>query len=235
MSTRLVRLALLLTSLALVATSAAAGPCQPAPHDGLLCHDGTAASRVLPDTTSPSGRLAFAWRQPDGSFDGEPDTERVENLLVRLSDGATLAKLGGTAWHTGTLRANRLDEIALWSPDSRWVVEISNDRWNTFALRAVALDADAAVATGDLLKSIEAAARAELRKRTRAGSGLAFRVDGDTAPTLGNDGLLCLRVMLYVPKQEPTVELEITARLGRKGKDLTMRIVRAKRVALRGS
>ena len=231
---RFARLLLLLACAALPATPAAAGPCAPAPHDGLLCHDGTAASRVLPDTTSPSGRLAFAWRQPDGSFEGEPDTERVENLLVRLTDGATLAKLGGTAWHTGTMRANRLDEIAVWSPDSRLVVEISNDRWNTFSLRAVALDADAVVATGDFAERIEAAARAQLRKRTRGGAGLAFRVDGDTAPTLGNDGLLRLHVMLYVPKQEPTVEVDIAARISRRGKDLTARIVRVKRVAPRG-
>jgi len=40
-----------------------------------------------------------------------------------------LAKLGGTYWDTGAMRANRYDLLAAWSPDSRSVIEVANSRW----------------------------------------------------------------------------------------------------------
>ena len=76
--------------------------------------------RVVADTISPSKNYAFAWRSEQGLPSGrdQPPTG-VENLLIRIADGAVLAKLGGEYWATGDMRANRYDLLAAWSPDSQ--------------------------------------------------------------------------------------------------------------------
>ena len=85
--------------------------------------------RIFADTTSPSKKYAFAWRGPEGLPSGRDiPSNGVENVLIRLSDGAVLAKLGGEYWATGQMRANRYDLLAVWSPDSRAVIEVANSR-----------------------------------------------------------------------------------------------------------
>src|SRR5262245_4964698 len=75
-------------------------------HGGLVCGEGKAAMRVVADTTSPSKNYAFAWRSPQGLPSGNDIPDNIENVLVRLNDGAVLAKLGGEYWATGEMRAN---------------------------------------------------------------------------------------------------------------------------------
>ena len=96
----------------------------------LVCGEGKAAMRVVADTISPSKEYAFAWRSEQGLPSGRDETPSgVENLLIRISDGAVLAKLGGKYWATEEMRANRTDLLAAWSPDSRAVIEVANSRW----------------------------------------------------------------------------------------------------------
>jgi hypothetical protein len=42
------------------------GPCREANDGAILCGEGENSARVIDGTISPSKRLAFAWRQPDG-------------------------------------------------------------------------------------------------------------------------------------------------------------------------
>jgi hypothetical protein len=99
---------------------------------GLVCGEGKAAMRVVADTTSPSKNYAFAWRSEQGLPSGRDlQPAGVENLLIRIADGAVLAKLGGEYWATGEMRANRYDLLAVWSPDSRAVIEVANSRWDS--------------------------------------------------------------------------------------------------------
>ena len=61
-----------------------------------MCGEGKAAMRVVADTTSPSKNYAFAWRSEQGLPSGRDlPPAGVENLLIRIADGAVLAKLGG--------------------------------------------------------------------------------------------------------------------------------------------
>src|SRR3954452_8256557 len=70
-------------------------------HGDLVCGEGKAAMRVVADTTSPSKEYAFAWRSEQGQPSGsDQPPSGVENLLIRISDGAVLAKLGGKYWAT---------------------------------------------------------------------------------------------------------------------------------------
>ena len=65
-------------------------------HGDLVCGEGKAAMRVVADTTSPSKNYAFAWRGEQGLPSGrEAPPSGVENLLIRIADGAVLARLGG--------------------------------------------------------------------------------------------------------------------------------------------
>src|SRR4029450_2832595 len=101
-------------------------------HGGLVCGEGKAAMRVLADTTSPSKNYAFAWGRAQGLPSGrDQPPSGVENLLIRIEDGAVLAMLGGEYWATGEMRANRYDLLAAWSPDSRAVIEVANSRWDS--------------------------------------------------------------------------------------------------------
>jgi len=73
---------------------------------GLVCGAGKSAMRVFADTISSSKQYAFAWRSPDGLPSGDGTPSGVENVLIRLSDGAVVAKLGGAYWATGQLRGS---------------------------------------------------------------------------------------------------------------------------------
>ena len=97
---------------------------------GLVCGTGKGAMRVFADTISPSKQYAFAWRSPDGLPSGDDAPSGVDNILIRLSDGAVVAKLGGVYWATGKMQANRYDSMAAWSPDSRAMIEVANSRWD---------------------------------------------------------------------------------------------------------
>src|SRR3954454_13976285 len=65
-------------------------------HGGTVCGEGKSAARVFADTTSPSRKYAFAWRSAEGLPSGRDlPSNSVENVLIRLMDGAVLTKLGG--------------------------------------------------------------------------------------------------------------------------------------------
>ena len=83
-----------------LAASAAAQPCPIDRYKDLVCGDGRDAVRVFEETMSPSKRYAIGWRMKAGKpLPAEhPDTEDVENVLMRLNDGVVLAVLGGNRW-----------------------------------------------------------------------------------------------------------------------------------------
>ncbi|UPJ53738.1 hypothetical protein IVB30_21960 [Bradyrhizobium sp. 200] len=146
---------------------------------GLVCGEGKAAMRVVADTISPSKNYAFAWRSEQGlPSGGDLPPSGVENLLIRIADGAVLAKLGGEYWATGDMRANRYELIAAWSPDSQAVIEVANSRWesNSFAYYRI----DGATATKlDLRALAEPVMTARLPPRNRQGN--SFRVHEGSA------------------------------------------------------
>jgi hypothetical protein len=215
------------------AAPAQAGPCETAADGAIVCGNGTDTMRVFADTTSPDLRFAVAWLDRSRSGSAEPDVDDVDNVLVRLRDGAVLLKLGGNHWDTDKLRANRRDEIAVWSKDSRWMVEIANDRWDTFSLRAVALNGDTVIGDADLLPLIEKETRAlrSRRKGSPSDGALSFRIDADEAPRLTAGGQLFLRALLFVPKSEDgQTAVDLRVQLKVKAGKLAPRLIFAKRV-----
>ena len=78
------------------------GPCkQDETLDAMFCGSGNGAAFVIRDTLSPSGRLALAWRTPDGPPTEQPDEDKIELVVVRIADGAILSQGKTDYWDTG--------------------------------------------------------------------------------------------------------------------------------------
>ena len=221
------------TLLALANGPAAAevGPCRTDSHHGLTCGQGDGAARVIEKTMSPSKRLALAWRSMD-----HPPTEPAENddnlelLLIRLKDGAVLSRRMTYYWDTGETHVNRLYETATWSPDSRWMINTTRERYNSSAVDLYALgDADTVTGPFDLLKILEAAARAQLKKRIKDDSNYEFSLDS-THLKIDNRGFVRASATLWVPKTDAEPDYDMTLQVtrgdGRLGaKVLSIRVV----------
>jgi hypothetical protein len=183
------------------------GPCKPDSFEGLTCGEGPGAARVIAGTISPSKQLAFAWRAPGSAPTAEPDIYQVESVLIWLSDGHALAIAPGGYWDTGTVHANRYDFHAIWSPDSRFVIELLDFRWSTEAMRLHALPEHGSmpVLSLDLKSVMEFAVRKELRKTVKSEAAYAFEIEGDNSGepprlTIDNSGLIKARIQMQVPK-----------------------------------
>jgi hypothetical protein len=193
----------------------------------LVCGEGNGAMRVIADTISPSKQYAFAWRSPDGLPSGDGIPSGVENILIRLSDGAVLAKLGGEYWATGQTRANRYDLIAAWSPDSRAVIEVANSRWDSDSFAYYRLD-DKAVTKVDLRALVEPAMKAKLSARQREFH--SFRVVEDLPVTLDARGHVSFMAMVYRPKSESSLDYKIQVDIAPDSGKPAARIVSMQRV-----
>jgi hypothetical protein len=219
---RLVLSAALFVAAPIHAALAEIGPCRKGGDGAIYCGEGENSARVIDGTTSPSMRLAFAWRQPDGLPKSDPDD--VELMLVRLADGAILAELKGEYWEAGDSRANREQEWAAWSPDSRMAVELYNNRWDA-TITLYGLDADDAVSPPlDLRKLVEEAVvarfprwgKGDLKDHTlRAAPGARFK----------KDGTLLLRVLVYIPKQDPELKLDVILQTQRLNNAMSARVL----------
>ena len=140
---------------------------------------------MFANTTSPSKNYAFAWRTAQGLPSGRDTPNDVENVLIRVTDGAVLATLGGTYWETGEMRANRYELLAAWSPDSRAVIEVANSRWDSDSFAYYRIDGATATKL-DLRALVEPVMTARLPPRNRQGN--SFRVHEDLPVTLDARG-----------------------------------------------
>jgi hypothetical protein len=201
-------LAAALVMIACTNARAETGPCKPDPFNGLTCGDGPGAARVIAGTISPSKKIAFAWREPGRPPTDEPDIYQVESLLLWLHDGTALAISPGDYWDTGTVRANRYDFHAIWSPNSRFVIELLDFRWSTEALRLYSLSEHGRpVLSLDLKPIVELAVRKKLRKTSKSEASYAFEIQGDNSGeppqlTIDNSGKMKARIEMQVPKEE---------------------------------
>ena len=184
--------------------------------------------RVVADTTSPSKEYAFAWRSEQGLPSGrDQPPSGVENLLIRISDGAVLAKLGGTYWATGEMRANRADLLAAWSPDSRAVIEVANSRWDSDSFAYYRIDGATATKL-DLRALVEPVMTARLPPRNRQGN--SFRVREDLPVTLDARGRVRFTAMLYVPKGETSNDYKVQVNVRTQGGKPSAQVVSMRRV-----
>ena len=194
------------------------GPCVSDQAGVMTCGQGPGAARVVDGTTSPSKRLAFAWRIP-----GRPPTEppdqtgdsvfTVESLLIRISDGAVLSSAKGEYWRTADLQANNIDETVAWSPNSGLAVEAQDSKWHTDVLRLFAIGADDKVLVLDLQKIIEPAVRARLRQLGKNDRIYTFTVED---PAVDDNGFVRASVLMQIPKQEGDVNFDVTLQVSQK-------------------
>jgi hypothetical protein len=197
-------------------TSVAAAGCVADQHGSLICGEGKDAARVFAETVSPSKKFAFAWRTANGLPSGrELPVADIENVLIGLDDGVVLAKLGGQYWATGEMIANRYQQLAAWSPDSRAVVEVANSRWDTDAFAYYMIDGEKVIKL-DLLALVAPALKAKIPASRR--ESYSFRVLNGLGVTLDPRGRLRFKASLYVPKAETSrdysIAVDITARRG---------------------
>jgi hypothetical protein len=196
------------------------GPCKPDTFKGLTCGTGINAARVIADTLSPDKRFAFAWRSPGAEPTDQPDsTDTIDLLLVRLADGAILAKAETQYWDTGETHANRLLEQVSWSPDNRIAVRTLRQRFDTGSFDVFALRSDATAAdTVDLLKIVEPALRARLEKKIGDTEAYVLSVQGGKKLKINNAGVIQAAVSLWHPKEGPEEAYAVTLRISH-GKD----------------
>jgi len=228
-----------LSTLALLAAGLAwplgaqTGPCQPDKDGGLTCGSGPGAARVVEGTMSPSKRFAFAWRAPGSSSADDPDPDKVENLLIRISDGAVLWSARGRYWQTAASRSNHIDEGAVWSPNSRFAVEVTDSKWSTDELRFFSIAEDGKLLVLDLHAIIEPAVRKQLRGLVKNESAYTFSVTwSDAAPrglAVDNRGQVTVPVLMQVPKQDRDVTFDVKLLVDEKGGALAARDVSVRR------
>jgi hypothetical protein len=167
---------------------------------------------VVEDTISPNKRLALAWRAPKGEPTEEPGDD-IELVLVRLADGAVLAKRETEFWSTGEGRANRLREETVWSPNSRIVIRAYHSRFSTDNLDLFVLgQKDELAGEVDLRKLVNPLLQAKVRGRAKDVDEWAFSFDSEKT-SVGNDGTVRLRVMMWIPKDGPERNFQVTLRV----------------------
>jgi hypothetical protein len=212
---------------ALQAAAVHAQACVADQHGGLVCGEGKAAMRVVADTTSPSKEYAFAWRSDQGLPSGRDQPPSGVENLIRIADGAVLAKLGGEYWATGEMRANRTDLLAAWSPDSQAVIEVANSRWDSDSFAYYRIDGATATKL-DLRALVVPVMTARLPPRNRQGN--SFRVREDLPVTFDARGRLRFTAMLYVPKGETSNDYKVQVNIRTQGGKPSALVVSMRRV-----
>ena len=194
------------------------GPCVSDQAGVMTCGQGRGAARVVDGTTSPSKRLAFAWRAPGRLPTEDPREDYVESLLIRLSDGAVLSSAKSEYWRTGDSVANHMGENVVWSPNSRLAIEEQDSKWSTDFLRLYAIQADDKVLVLDLQKIIEPAVRKRLRQLGKNDGDYTFSVEAadGSLPTVDDSGLVRVPVLMQIPKQDGYLYLDVTLQVSQK-------------------
>jgi hypothetical protein len=169
--------------------SAEMGRCLPDGEGYMICGSGDGAARVIAKTISPSDRIAFAWRLTNRPPTNRPENDdpNLENLIVRLEDGAILAKSHGTYWDLGQKIAKQY-MFAVWSPDNRLLVKVAQSAEFTSAELFSFADDDAAIGPFELVKIIDPAVQKKLGIKGTGYGGFVFSSKPEM--TMHNDGLI---------------------------------------------
>ena len=186
------------------------GPCKADARQTPLCGSGKGAARVVHDTISPDRKFALAWRHPDKDPAAvTEDDSDLELLLIRLADGAVLAKADTEYFRNPGQHANRREEYAIWSPDSRMVIRMYDLRYGTDVFTLYRIGADGNLAGQiELDKMIEQAVFARLATIGRKPDdyGVLISVNGNM---LRSDGTLRFKVVAFIVKKDPEVDYDV--------------------------
>ena len=221
----------------LMPARAEVGPCKSDGRNGLICGEGVGAARVIAGSVSPSKRFALAWRSTktaplDPNVDEWPYD--LEDLLIRLSDGAVLARTTGIYFNTGNMEANRTAQTGSWSPDSHYLVETVEDRWSTprFELYAIEAD-DKLIGPVDLNKVVESDLRARLRRSGKNDAGYALQLyedphTGQPVVTVDRVGMVRAQAMMHIIKTDVQTTYDVVLKIVQKGPSLHAKLLSIK-------
>jgi hypothetical protein len=220
-----VAVAVSLSALMSAPSNAAAemGPCRPATFD-LICGSGDGAARVIVKTISPSKRLAFAWRlanrpSTDRPEEGDPN---LENLIVRMADGAVLARSHGSYWDLSTKIAKAY-LITAWSPDSRLLVKVEQRAGFASAELFSLHQDDLAIGPFELVTLIKPAILAQMRVKETDNYQLVFA--SHPAMTVDDQGLLHANVFARDQDSSEGPAYDVTMQITRAADSLDAKVV----------
>jgi hypothetical protein len=224
-----------LLAFASLPATADVGPCRPDSHHGLICGEGDGAARVIVENHVAFEAISLGLRStdypPTESAEGD---DSLELLLIRLKDGAVLSRRKTDYWDTGETHVNRLYEIATWSPESRWMINTTQERFNSSTVDLYAFgNADRPTGPFDLLKIMEGAARAQLKKRVQDDSAYEFSLDS-THLRIDDRGLLRATATLWVPKRGPEQDYDMTLQVTQNGGRLGAKLLSIRAVPPKG-
>lgn len=193
------------------------GPCLPDDRGSLTCGTGVGAARVIPKTTSPSNRLALAWRLTSSApgYQLHEDNPDLESLIARIEDGAILAKSRGTYWDMGDRYAKAQYLTAAWSPDSHLLIRMAGKGAapHTAELFAFAQD-DSVTGPFDLVKVLDPAVRAEMNGVTDKDK-YVFKISTEPSMTIDNQGLIHASVFMEARESGKGRIYDLTAQVTR--------------------
>jgi hypothetical protein len=193
------------------------GPCIRDDRGSLTCGNGVSSARVIPKTTSPSNRLALAWRLTSSApgYQLHEDNPDLESLIVRIADGAILAKSRGTYWDMGDRYAKAQYLTAAWSPDSLLLIRMAGrgDAPHSAELFAFAQD-DSATGPFDLVKVLDPAVRAEM-KDVNDVDKYVLTISTQPSMTINDQGLVHASVFMVAREAGKERIYELTAQVMR--------------------
>jgi hypothetical protein len=197
-----------------------------------VCHKGGRELRVIKNTISPSGHYGIAWQVPtDASVDTWEDgseisdTESIKNFLVRLADGAPVAKLAGD--HFGDHpRYNHREVVATWSPDSRYVAILNQSKWTTDVSDVYLVSDKGLPKPVSLMPACKSAATKEAARRSgKGGDHYTYSLD---VHSVGNDGTIVTRCALQVMKEDDYFTMVVRVKVVADGGALKARVLEAR-------
>ncbi len=184
-------------------------------------------TKLLNQSTSPDKKFAIAI----GAKDGQPpkwvedandsyrmwEEAKTCNYLVDLQSDRVTGILEMRTFDTSN-RSNHQSKGAKWSPDSRWLVEEQQWKWDTGVCSVHKIKADGSIAAsldlklmaGEVLNQVLDKQSPGLSKEIRENYALSVSVD-----KISNDGTLLANVSAEVPKADepPSVNVSVAARI----------------------
>jgi hypothetical protein len=226
--------AALLIGFASTPAHAEIGACRPDALGGLTCGEGVGAARVVAGTISPSQRFAVAWRSTKADpLDAESASNGydLEDMVIRLADGAVLARTEGSYFEIGPMQANRAAQTGSWSPDSHYLVETVEDRWSTNRFDLYAIEAgDTLIGPIDLLKIVLPAARARLARSGEKPDHYELQLDenphtGKPLVSVDKHGVVRAQAWMHVVHGDDEATYDLALQVVQKGPSLGARLI----------
>lgn len=155
---------------------------------------------IIEGTTSPDGKYAVGWSK-DPAIDADSPADEISRhtFLVRVKPLEVLARLDGTEIEADSRNGGN----AVWSENSRWMLESSWSRWGKDVASLWHIGDDGTVSGPlNVLHAIDDAVLKAMKAAKNPDAGSPWVVNFEN-PVIGDDGAMKLKVNGTVPKEGP--------------------------------